>query len=87
MKSRCMFRWASLEDMYLNANIIGLLEAAFEPQLVIGGEEVAMPGIGRAEMILDSISLFPPPPRSICVLERKGLRGNVNTRRRDLKDE
>lgn len=36
--------------MYLNANIIGLPEAAFEPQLVRGGEEVVMPGMGRAEM-------------------------------------
>lgn len=47
MKSRWMFRWASLEDMYLNT-IIALLEVAFEPQLVKGGEEVAMPGMGRA---------------------------------------
>lgn len=70
MKSRCMFRWASLEDMYLNANIIALLEAAFEPQLGIGGEEVAMLGIGRAEIIFGSISLFSRPKEYLCWRER-----------------
>lgn len=70
MKSRCMFRWASLEDMYLNASIIGLLETAFEPQLVIGGEEVAMLDMGRAEMIFFLFSFF--SPQGIFVLERKG---------------
>lgn len=69
--------------MYLNANIIGLLEAAFEPSLVIG-EEVVMPGMGRAEMIFVSISLF--FPQEEFMLERKGLRGKVKTKRRDLKD-
>lgn len=57
MKSRCMLWWASLEDMYLNAYIIGLLEAAFEPQLGKVGEEVVMSGMGRAEMII--VSFFP----------------------------
>lgn len=68
-----MFRWASLEDMYLNASIIGLLETAFEPQLVIGDEEVAMPGMGRAEMIFVSTALF-FLPQEVFVLERKGLK-------------
>lgn len=50
-----MFRRASLEEIYRNVDIIGLLlllllEAAFEPQLVRGGEEGAvMPG--RVDMI------------------------------------
>ena len=55
MNSRCMFRRASLEEIYRNVDIIGLLlllllEVAFEPQLVRGGEEGAvMPG--RVDMI------------------------------------
>lgn len=78
MKSRCMLWWASLEDMYLNANIIGLLEAAFEPQLAKVGEEFVMSGMGRAEMIVVSFSLF--LGGGIFVLEREGLRGEVKTK-------
>ena len=77
MKSRCMLWWASLEDMYLNANIIGLLEAAFEPQLAKVGEEFVMSGMGRAEMIVVSFSLF-FGGGDICVGERGLKRGSKN---------
>lgn len=86
MKSRRIFRWASSEDMYLNANIIGLLEASFEPQLVKGGEAVDMPGMGRAEMLF--VNFF--PFLLVVGRERKGLRGKVKekvkTKGRELKD-
>lgn len=51
MKSRCMFRWASLEEIYLNVDIIGLLllETAFEPPLAERGEGVVMSGMGRVD--------------------------------------
>lgn len=78
MKSRCMFRLASLEEIYRNVDIIGLLlllllEAAFEPQLVAGGKEGAvMPG--RVDMTFYLISFL---WKCECVWERERGRNRI----------
>lgn len=70
-----MFRRASLEEIYRNVDIIGLLlllllEAAFEPQLVRGGKEGAvMPG--RVDMIFYLIYFL---WKCECVWERERKR-------------